>query len=131
MSPAESWNHALTRDGTWQRVILLDDGWCSKNIDRVEFMRVRFWLESYERLDIRSAKYKHKYSLNLDRFKTKCNVDDVFNEHSVYIQYNNYWLHERVTWEIVTPRKPISTSASSRWALVLLLSYFWSGEYVC
>ena len=131
MSPAESWNHALTRDGTWQRVILLDDGWCSKNIDRVEFMRVRFWLASYERLDIRSAKYKHKYSLNLDRFKTKCNVDDVFNEHSVYIQYNNYWLHERVTWEIVTPRKPISTSASSRWALVLLLSYFWSGEYVC
>ena len=30
ISPAELWNHALTHDRTWQRVILLDDGWYSK-----------------------------------------------------------------------------------------------------
>ena len=46
ISPTESLNHALTRDGTWQRVILLDDGRCSKNIDCAEFMRVRFTIDS-------------------------------------------------------------------------------------
>ena len=29
-----------------------------------------------------------------------------------------YWLHERVTWEIVTPRKPMSTEAKPRLTLV-------------
>ena len=36
-----------------------------------------FWLASHERLNIRSTKYKHKYSLDLDCFETKRNVDDV------------------------------------------------------
>ena len=35
----------------------------------------RFWLASYERLNIRSTKYKHKYSLKLDCFETKRDVD--------------------------------------------------------
>ena len=30
-----------------------------------------------------------------------------------------YWLHERVTWEIVTQRKPMSTEAKLRLTLVL------------
>ena len=71
--PAESWNHVLTRDGTWQPVILLDDRWYSKNyrLRRIYARTVhhRFWLASYERLNIRSTKYKHKYSLDLDCFK--------------------------------------------------------------
>ena len=54
---------------------------------------------------------KTKNSLDKDCFETKRDVDDVFNLHSVWY-YNNYWLHERVTWEIVTPRKPMSTEAS-------------------
>ena len=114
------------RPNTWWILATGDIAWRREMFQKYRLRRIyastvhhRFWLESYERLDIRSAKYKHKYSLDLDRFKTKCNVDDVFNEHSVYIQYNNYWLHKRVTWEIVTPRKPISTSASSRSALVI------------
>ena len=47
ISPAESWNHALSCDGTWQRVILLDDGWYSKNyrLRRIYARTVhhRFW----------------------------------------------------------------------------------------
>ena len=33
ISHAESLNHALTRDRTWQRMILLDDGWYSHKIN--------------------------------------------------------------------------------------------------
>ena len=33
--------------------------------------------------------------------------------------FYKYWLHERVTWEIVTPRKPMSTEAKLRLTLVL------------
>ena len=58
----------------------------------------RSWLASFERLNLRSTKYKLKYSLDQDCFETKCNVDDVFNKHSVL--YNIFWLHERVTWEM-------------------------------
>ena len=29
-----------------------------------------------------------------------------------------YWLHERIVWKIVTPRKPMSTEAKPRWTLV-------------
>ena len=32
--------------------------------------------------------------------------------------YINIIIHERVTWEIVTPRKPMSTEAKSRWTLI-------------
>ena len=59
---------------------------------------------SYERLNIPSTKYKYKYSLDLNCFETKRNVDDV-DVYLINIQYNKYWLHERVTWEIVTPEK--------------------------
>ena len=48
-------NHALTRDGTWQREILLNDGWCSKKyrLRRIYARTVhhRFLLASYERLN--------------------------------------------------------------------------------
>ena len=66
----------------------------------------RFWLAPYERLNLRSTKYKLKHSLDLNCFEIKRNVDDVFNQHTLY--YKNYWLHERVTLEIVTLRKPMS-----------------------
>ena len=53
----ESWNHVITRDGTWQGVILLVDGWYSKKhrLCRIYARTVhyRFWPESYERLNIR------------------------------------------------------------------------------
>ena len=83
ISPAKSWKHALTRDGTWQRVILLDYGWYSKKyrLRRIYAHTVhhRFWLASYEHLNLRSTKYKLKYSPDLDCFETQRNVDDVFN----------------------------------------------------
>ena len=81
---------------------MLVDGWYSKNyrLHRIDARTVhnRFWLASFERLNLRSTKYKLKYSLDQDCFETKCNVDDVFNKHSVL--YNIFWLHERVTWEM-------------------------------
>ena len=50
-------------DGTWQRVILLDDGRYSKNFRRRKIyartVHRIFWLASYERLNIGSTKYKH------------------------------------------------------------------------
>ena len=83
ISPAESWNHALTLNGTWQRKVLLDDGWYSKKYRlRKIYARTvhhRFWLASYERLNLRSTKYTLKYLLDLDCFETKRTVDVVFN----------------------------------------------------
>ena len=99
----ESRNHALTCDGTWQWVILLDDWWYSKNY------RLHKIYASYEGLNIRSTKYKHKYSLDLDCFETKRNVDNV-DVNLINIQYNII--------NIVIPRKPMSTSASTRSTLV-------------
>ena len=55
---AESWNHALTRDGTWHRVIF-------QNISTAQN------LCAYGSPDL-------KHSLDLDCFETKRNVDDVF-----------------------------------------------------
>ena len=85
-----------------------------KNIDCAELMRERFTIDSdWRRMNVWISGVRNtnsKYSLDLDYFETKRNVDDVFNIHSVLS--NNYWLHERVTWEIVTPRKPMSTSAN-------------------
>ena len=46
----------------------------------------RFWLASYERLNLRSMKYKLIYSLDLDCVDFQRNVDDVFNNYSV--KYN-------------------------------------------
>ena len=48
ISPAESLEQTLSPDGTWQRVILLNDGWYSKkqNIDCTEFMPARFIIDS-------------------------------------------------------------------------------------
>ena len=46
----------------------------------------RYWLVSYERLNKRSTKYKHKYSFDLECFETKRNVDNILFElqkHSV------------------------------------------------
>ena len=40
ISPAESWNHSLTRDGTWQWVIF------KKEIESAKFMRVLFTIDS-------------------------------------------------------------------------------------
>ena len=37
----------------------------------------------------------------------------------MYIILYKYWLHEKVTWKIVIPIKPMSTSASLRLTLVL------------
>ena len=103
-------------DGTWLRVILLDDGWCSKRywLRKIYECTIhhRFWLASSEHLNIQNTKYKHKYLLDLDCFETRRNV---FNSHSVYPgYYNNNWLHKRVTLEIVTPWKPLSTLALRR-----------------
>ena len=63
----------------------LGNGWyCStrgdipKNIDCTEFICVPFTKNSdWCRMSV--WKYKHKYSLDLDCFETKRNVDDVFN----------------------------------------------------
>ena len=49
-------------------------------------MRARFTLDSDWR-NLRSMKYKLKYSLDLDCLETLRNLDDVFNQHSVL--YNN------------------------------------------
>ena len=43
-------------------------------------------------------------------------VSTTFNV--IYIPLNKYWLHESVTWEIVTPPKLMSNSASPRSTLV-------------
>ena len=40
----------------------------------------RYCLVSYERLNKRGNKYKHKYSFHLECFETKRNVDDVLIE---------------------------------------------------
>ena len=52
-------------------------------------MRVRIIIDSdwsYERLNLRSTKYKHKYSLDLDCFETKRNVED-FDVYLINIPY--------------------------------------------
>ena len=40
-------------------------------------------LASFERLNLRSTKYKLKYSLDQDCLEIKRNVDDAYNQHSV------------------------------------------------
>ena len=60
----------------------LTTGDIPKNIDCAEFMRVRFSMDSdWCRMSvwIYGVQYKHKYSLHLDCFETKSNVDNVFN----------------------------------------------------
>ena len=86
--PLNHKNHALTRDETWQRAILLDDEWSSKNIDCAEFMRVRITIldSDWCRMSV-WIKYKLKYSLDLDCFETKRNVDDV-DVYLINSQYN-------------------------------------------
>ena len=52
--------------------------------------------------------------------------------HTVILKHNGgwklilykYWLHERVTWEIVTPRKPRSTEAKPKWCSTILIVWF-------
>ena len=41
------------------------------------------------------------------------NVPSDGHTYLINIQYNYYWLHERKTWEIVTPRKPLWTDAKA------------------
>ena len=48
----------------------------AQNLCKYDSQLIR--LASYERLNWRSTKYKFKYSLDLDCFETKRNVDDVF-----------------------------------------------------
>ena len=71
---------------------------------------------SSERSNIQNTKYKHIYSFNLDCFETRRKVDDAFNYQSVW--YNYSWLHGRVTLDIVTPWKTLSTLASPRSTVV-------------
>ena len=42
ISPAKSFHHTLTRDGTWQWSILHDNGICLNNIDCTECVHVQF-----------------------------------------------------------------------------------------
>ena len=90
-------------------MILLDDRWSSKKyrLHRIYARMFHHWfrLASYKHLNFRSTKHKLKHSIDLDYFETKCNVEDEF-----IIYGNNYWLHDSVTREIVTPQKPMSTS---------------------
>ena len=57
-------------------------------------MRVRFtidsdWRRKYERLNIRSTKYKQIYSFDLNCFETKRNVEDLGVDVDIMkIQYN-------------------------------------------
>ena len=56
---------------------------CSKRIltaqNYARTVHLRFWLASYEHLNIWSTKYKLKYSIDLDCFETKRNEDDELN----------------------------------------------------
>ena len=38
--------------------------------------------------------------------------------YDIHVLLYKYWLHERLTWEIVIPRKPMSTEAKPRLTLV-------------
>ena len=38
--------------------------------------------------------------------------------YDIHVILYKYWLHEKVTWEIVIPRKPVSTKAKPRLTLV-------------
>ena len=73
------------RPNTWWNLATGDIpkkyGLCKINARTVHH---RFWVASYERLNIQSTKYKHKCSLDLDCFETKRNVDDVL----MNVQYN-------------------------------------------
>ena len=77
ISSAESWNHALTHDRTWKRVISLDDGWYSKKnrLRRIYARTVhhRFWLASYERLKIYGVR-NTKSNIHLTWIVLKPNV---------------------------------------------------------
>lgn len=46
ISPAKSFHHTLTGDGTWQWSIFHDNGICLKNIDCTECVHVRFTIDS-------------------------------------------------------------------------------------
>ena len=83
ISPIESWNHALIRVGTWQRVILHDDGRYSKNIDYAEFLHVRFTLNSeWRRMSVWIYGVRNTNSnihLTWIVLKPNVNLDGVFN----------------------------------------------------
>ena len=59
-------------------------------------------LECIHSLSLQNTSILYHYKMNPYHVITTC-------IHSMSL--HKYWLHERVTWEIVTPRKPMSTEA--------------------
>ena len=107
----------------WVWLVLEDDHY--KHISFVKLSRERIWtvliscasntciyLQSFNWQQIHTAK-------NLKDFirKKKCPYAVITCQHMLafekHMMLNEYWLHERVTWKIVTPRKRGKASVDS------------------
>ena len=86
--------HPLNHETTPSQLMERGNGWyclttCDipKMIECTEFIRVRFTIDSdWSCISVwiyGVQNNEHQHSLDLDFFETKCNVDDVFNQHSV------------------------------------------------